>query len=44
MWHTDNEKLDIGRKVYNHEISKEQARKEFGISTTAVVNYVKLYI
>ena len=25
MWYTDNEKLDIGRRVYTHEISKEQA-------------------
>lgn len=25
MWFTDNEKLDIGRRVYTQEISKDQA-------------------
>ena len=44
MWYTDNEKLDIGRRVYTHEISKEQACKEYDISIITVVNYVKLYL
>ena len=43
MWFTDK-KLDIGRRVYTHEISKEQACKEYDISITTVVNYVKLYL
>ena len=25
MWFTDNEKLDIGRRVYTQEISRDQA-------------------
>lgn len=37
MWYTDNEKLDIGRRVYTHEISKEQACKEYDISITTVL-------
>lgn len=44
MWYTGNEKLDIGRRVYAHEISKEEACKEYNISITTVVNYVKLYL
>lgn len=38
------ERLNIGRRVFTQEISKEKAASEYNISITTVVNYVKEYI
>lgn len=38
------ERLNIGRRVFTQEISKEKAASEYNISITTVVSYVKEYI
>ena len=44
MYQTPEERLNIGRRVFTQEISKEQAASEYNISITTVVNYVKEYM
>ena len=44
MWYSDEEKEVIGRRVYTHEITKEEACNEYNISVTTVINYVKHYL
>ena len=38
------ERLNIGRRVFTQEISKEKDASEYNISITTVVNYVKEYM
>ena len=38
------ERLNIGRRVFTQEISKEKGASEYNISITTVVNYVKEYM
>ena len=44
MWYTDEQKIDIGRKVFTHEITKTKACEIYGITYPTVVNYVKFYM
>lgn len=44
MYYMPKERLDIGRKAFTHELSKEAAAKEYGVSAQAIINYVKGYM
>ena len=44
MYYMPEERLNIGRRVFTQEISKEKASSEYNISITTVVNYVKEYM
>ena len=44
MYHSAQERLDIGRKVFNHQISKEEEAREYGVSMQSIINYVKEYM
>lgn len=44
MYYTDIERVDIGRRVFTHEITKEAAAKEYSVSIQSIVNYVKEYM
>ncbi len=44
MWYTDEQKLDIGRSVFTHEITKTEACERYSISYPTVINYVKFYM
>jgi transposase len=44
MYYSAQERLDIGRKVFNHQISKEEAAREYGVSMQSIINYVKEYM
>ena len=44
MYYMPEERLNIGRRVFTQEISKERAASEYNISITTVVNYAKEYI
>ena len=44
MYYMPEERLNIGRRVFTQEISKEKAASEYNISITTVVNYVKEYM
>ena len=44
MYYLPEERLNIGRRVFTQEISKEKAASEYNISITTVVNYVKEYM
>ena len=43
MAFTSNERLDIGRRIYDGEISKYVAVEEYGISMTSARDYMRLY-
>lgn len=40
---TRTEKLDIGRRIYDGEISKNTAVEEYGISISSARTYMRLY-
>ncbi len=40
---TLEERLDIGRRIYNGEISRYQAAEEYGISDQTARDYMRLY-
>ena len=44
MYYMPEERLNIGRRVFTQEISKEKGASEYNISITTVVNYVKEYM
>jgi hypothetical protein len=44
MFHTPNERVSIGRRVFAHEITKEEAAREYSVSIQSIVNYVKEYM
>lgn len=44
MYHTPKERMDIGRRVFAHELSKEDAAREYEVSVQSIVNYVKDYM
>jgi len=44
MYYMPSERLDIGRKVFTHEMTKEAAAHEYEVSVTTIVNYVKEYM
>ena len=43
MKYTKEERLDIGRRIYNGEISRYQAAEEYGINELTARNYMRLY-
>ena len=43
MKYTLEERLDIGRRIYNGEISRYQAAEEYGISDQTARDYMRLY-
>lgn len=43
MAFTREEKLDIGRRIYDGEISRYVAGEEYGISMTSARDYMRLY-
>lgn len=43
MHYTKEERLDIGRRIYNDEISCNQAVEIYGISVDSARNYMRLY-
>ena len=43
MKYTLEERLDIGRRIYDGEITKYQAAVEYGINDQTARNYMRLY-
>ena len=43
MKYTLEERLDIGRRIYDGEITKYQAVAEYGISNQSARDYMRLY-
>ena len=43
MRYTREERLDIGKQIYNNEISKNDAAEKYGISTSTARDYMRLY-
>ena len=43
MKYTKEERLDIGRRIYDGEISRYQAAEEYGINDQTARNYMRLY-
>lgn len=44
MFYSAQERIDIGRKVFTHEISKSEAAKEYMVSENSIIKYVKEYM
>ena len=43
MGYTREERLDIGKQLYNNEISRQDAVETYGISTSTARDYMRLY-
>jgi transposase len=43
MKYTKEQRLDIGRRIYDGEITKFEAAKEYGISDQTARDYMRLY-
>ena len=43
MNYTQEERLDIGRRIYNNEITRYEAAEEYGISDQTARTYMRLY-
>lgn len=43
MGYTREQRLDIGKQIYNNEISKNDASMKYGISPSTVRDYMRLY-
>ena len=43
MRYTLEKRLDIGKKVFSHELTYKEASEQYAISQGCVANYVKLY-
>ena len=43
MRYTKEERLDIGRRVCNHELTIKEAATSYHISVSAIVSYMRLY-
>ena len=43
MKYTKEERIDIGRRIYDEEVSAETASQQFNISRTTAWNYMRLY-
>lgn len=43
MKYTKEERLDIGRQIYDGEISKNEASEAYGISPSSAREYMRLY-
>lgn len=44
MFYTTLQRIDIGRKVFTHQMTKSEAAKEFMVSEQSIINYVKEYM
>ena len=44
MYYSLKEREDIGKKVFTHQLTKEEAMKEYDRAITTVINYVKYYM
>ena len=44
MYYTPKERLEIGRRVFAHALTKEEAAKEYDVTIPCIVNYVKEYM
>ena len=44
MYYTPKERLEIGRRVFAHALTKEEAAKKCGVTIPCIVNYVKEYM
>lgn len=44
MYYMPKDRLDIGRKVFTHELTKEAAAREYSVSVQTIINYVKEYM
>lgn len=43
MKHTREERLDIGKQIYNNEISRGEAAERYGISEYTARDYMRFY-
>ena len=43
MKYTKEERMDIGRRIYDGEISRYEAAEEYGINDQTARNYMRLY-
>lgn len=43
MKYTKEERLDIGRRIYDGELSRYQAAEEYGIGEQTARNYMRMY-
>ena len=43
MKYTKEQRLDIGRRIYDGEISRYEAAEEYGISEQTARNYMRMY-
>lgn len=43
MKYTEEERLDIGRRVYTHKLTEAEACAEYDLGTTSVERYVQKY-
>ena len=43
MKYTRDERIDIGRQVYTHKLSHKEAMQKYGIVSSCVDTYVRLY-
>ena len=43
MRYTKEKRLDIGRRIYNGEISRFEAAEEFGIGDNTARDYLRMY-
>ena len=43
MKYTRDERLDIGRRIYDGEISRFEAAEEYGIGSDTARNYMRVY-
>lgn len=44
MYYTIEKKIDIGRKIFLHKITKKEAREEFGLTEYEATTCVKAYM
>ncbi|WP_415945321.1 hypothetical protein, partial [Selenomonas montiformis] len=43
MKYTEEQRLDIGRRIYDGEISRYEAAEEYGINEQTARNYMRMY-
>ena len=43
MKYTKEERIDIGRQVYTHEITHKEAEKKYGIAKSGIDRYIQDY-
>ena len=43
MKYTNEQRLDIGRRIYDGEISRYEAAEEYGINEQTARNYMRMY-